>query len=150
MSKPFPLQTLLELARAHSDTAAAQLGVLNRHEREMVERLRTLIEYRREYTDNLARMARTGIGSVDWRNYREFIDKIDAAISQQRATVAVSKHEVQVGLQNWHSEQRKLKSFDTLSVRHHSAEIRRESVQEQKEQDEFALKGFLGRSVAMG
>ena len=150
MSKPFPLQTLLDLARAHSDSAAAQLGVLNRNDREMEERLRLLLEYRREYTDSLARMVSTGVSSVDWRNFREFIDKIDAAISQQRATVAVSKHEVQVGLQHWHSEQRRLKSFDTLSLRHHSAEIRRESVQEQKEQDEFALKGFLGRRVAMG
>jgi flagellar FliJ protein len=109
-----------------------------------------LVEYRREYTDNLARMASAGMSSVDWRNYRDFIDKIDAAIAQQRATVAVSRHEVQVGRQHWHSEQRKLKSFDTLSVRHHTAEIRRESVQEQKEQDEFALKGFLGGRVAMG
>ena len=150
MPKLFPLQTLLDLARAHSDSAAAQLGVLNRHDREMEERLRLLLEYRSEYAANLVRMAGEGISSVDWRNFREFIDKIDAAIAQQKQAVAAAKHGVQTGQLHWHTEQRKLKSFDTLSVRHHSVEFKRESRQEQKEQDEFALKGFLGRRVAMG
>lgn len=150
MSKPFPLQTLLELARAHSDDAAAKLGVLNRHDREMEERLQLLLEYRAEYAANLTRMAGEGMSSVDWRNFHEFIDKIDAAIVQQRQVVASAKNGVQAGQQQWHEEQRKLKSFDTLSVRHHSAEVKRESRQEQKEQDEFALKGFLNRRVAIG
>ncbi len=150
MSKPFPLQTLLDLAHAHSDSAAARLGALNRHDREMEERLRLLLEYRSEYTANLASMARVGMSSVDWCNFREFIDKIDAAIVQQSALVAVAKHEVEAGQHHWHAQQRKLKSFDTLSLRHRSLELKRESWQEQKEQDEFALKGFLVGRMVMG
>ena len=150
MSKPFPLQTLLDLARSDSDTAAAKLGILNGHDRDMEQRLQLLIEYRSEYAASLERMARIGMSSVDWRNFREFIDKIDVAIEQQREMVAESKHMVEDGQLHWHAQQRKVKSFDTLSVRHHSAELRRELRQEQKEQDEFALRGFLGRQAVMG
>lgn len=150
MSKPFPLQTLLDLAQADSNTAAARLGALNGHDREMQQRLQLLLEYRNEYAAHLARAAKVGMSSVDWRNFRGFIDKIDAAIAQQRESVAQAKNEVQTGQHHWHAQQRKLKSFDTLSARHRSVELKRESRQEQKEQDEFALKGFLGGRALMG
>ena len=150
MSKPFPLQTLLDLARSDSDGAAARLGALNGHDREMEERLLLLLEYRNEYRANLEQMARAGMSSVDWRNFREFIDKIDAAIVQQRQAVADAKHQLQAGQHHWHAQQRKLKSFDTLSSRHRTTELRIESRQEQKEQDEFAQKGFHGGPTVMG
>ena len=150
MSKPFPLQTLLNLAQVNSDTAAARLGALNGHDREMEQRLQLLLDYRGEYTAHLARVAKIGMNSVDWRNFREFIDKIDAAISLQRETVAQAKHQVQTGQHHWHAQQRRLKSFDTLSQRHRSAERKSEARQEQKEQDDFALKGFLGGRALMG
>jgi flagellar FliJ protein len=150
MSKPFPLQTLLDLAQVDSETAAARLGVLNGHDREMEQRLQLLLDYRSEYTAHLAHAARAGMNSVNWRNFREFIDKIDTAIAQQRESVAQAKHQVQTGQHHWHAQQRKLKSFDTLSQRHRSAERRAESRQEQKEQDDFALKGFLSGRMLMG
>ncbi len=150
MSKPFPLQTLLDLAQVNSDTAAARLGALNGHDREMEQRLQLLLDYRGEYTAHLARVAKIGMNSVDWRYFREFIDKIDAAISLQRETVAQAKHQVQTGQHHWHAQQRRLKSFDTLSQRHRSAERKSEARQEQKEQDDFALKGFLGGRALMG
>lgn len=148
MSKPFPLQTLLDLAQEGSDTAAARLGTLNGHDRNMELRLHQLLDYRSEYTANLARIAKIGMHSGDWRNFREFIDKIDAAIVQQRVNVAQAKVQVQTGRHQWHVQQRKLKSFDTLSQRHRSAERKSEARQEQKEQDDIALKGFLeGRAL---
>jgi len=149
MSKPFPLQSLLDLARNDSDTAAARLGALNGHDRAMEERLRLLLDYRSEYTARLARVGQTGMHSVGWRNFREFIDQIDAAIEQQRELVAAAKREVETGQHHWHAQQRKLKSFDTLSQRHRSAERSSEARQEQKEQDDFALKGFLSQRMLL-
>jgi len=52
MAKPFPLQTLRDLAQEGSDAAAARLGVVNGHERDMGERLRVLLEYRGEYASH--------------------------------------------------------------------------------------------------
>lgn len=150
MSKPFPLQTLLDLAQEGSDAAALQLGVVNGHDRDMQKRLQLLLEYRSEYTERLARVAQVGMHTVGWRNFREFIDKIDAAIEQQRELVAAARRQVETGQRHWRTQQRRLKSFDTLSQRHRSAEQKSAARQEQKEQDDFALKGFLSQRMMMG
>ncbi len=150
MPKPFPLQILLDLARTESDTATARLGTLNRHDRDMAQRLRLLLEYRREYNARLVRMTAGGVNSVDWCNCLEFIGKIDAAIAQQRETLAESKHQLHTGRNQWQEQRRKLKSLDTLSERHRALGLKHESKSEQKEQDEYALKGFLGGRVLMG
>jgi flagellar FliJ protein len=150
MSKPFPLQTLLDLALVNSDAAAARLCAINGQDREMEQRLQLLLDYRSEYTAHLAEVAKAGMNCVDWRNFHQFIDKIDAAIVQQRDAVAQSKHRVEAGQRQWHAEQRQVKSFDTLFQRHHATEVKREARQEQKEQDEFALRGFLGRQMLAG
>ena len=150
MSKPFPLQVLLNLAQEGSDAAAVQLGVVNGHDRDMQARLQLLLEYRAEYSARLTRVAQTGMHGAGWRNFREFIDKIDAAIEQQRELVAASKREVETGQHHWRAQQRRLKSFDTLSQRHRSAQRQSEARQEQKEQDDFALKGFLSRRMLTG
>ena len=150
MSKPFPLQILLNLAQEGSDAAAARLGTLNGHDRDMEQRLLLLVDYRNEYTAHLERIARVGMHSGDWRNYHEFIDKIDAAIVQQRENVAQSKNQVRTGQHQWHAQQRKLKSFNTLSQRHSVAERKSEARLEQKEQDDFALRGFLGGRALPG
>lgn len=150
MSKPFPLQTLLKLAQDGSDAAAMQLGVVNGHDRDMQARLQLLLDYRGEYTARLTRVAQTGMHSAGLRNFREFMDKIDVAIAQQRELVAASGREVETGQHHWRAQQRKLKSFDTLSQRHHSAERKCEARQEQKDQDDFALRNFFGRRMTMG
>jgi flagellar FliJ protein len=150
MSKPFPLQTLLDLALLNSDAAAARLCAINGQDREMEQRLQLLLDYRNEYTTHLSELAKVGMNSVDWRNFRRFLDKIDEAIVQQRDAVAQSKQRVKAGQIEWQAEQRQLKSYDTLFQRHLSVEVKREARQEQKEQDEFALRGFLGRRLLVG
>ena len=147
MAKPFPLQTLLELAQERSDAAAAQLGVVNGHERDMVQRLQVLLQYRGEYAARLTSVAQSGMHSVGLLNFREFIDKIDLAIAMQRELVAKAQRDVQTGQRHWHLERRKLKSFDTLSQRHFLADRKNEARREQKEQDDFALKDFLRRRL---
>jgi flagellar FliJ protein len=144
------MQILLDLAQEGCDAAAMQLGVVNGHDRDMQQRLQLLLEYRGEYTARLARIAESGMQSVGWRNFRNFIDKLDAAIEQQRELVAAAKLEVETGQIHWHAQQRRLKSFDTLSQRHYSAERKNEARQEQKEQDDFALRGFLSQRSMLG
>jgi len=95
-------------------------------------------------------VTQSGVHSMGLRNFREFIDKIDSAIELQRELLAMAKSEVETGQQHWHSEQRKLKSFDTLSQRHYAAERLSEARQEQKEQDELAMRGFRGRRALVG
>jgi flagellar FliJ protein len=145
MSKLFPLQILLDLAQEKSDEAASQLGVINGHDRAMQERLRLLLQYRDEYSARFTTEAQLGMGSAGWKNFHEFIDAIDAAIDQQREVAADARRKVAAGQSQWQAQQRKLKSFDTLSQRHHSLEQSNEARLEQKEQDDSVLKAYLGK-----
>ena len=150
MSKPFPLKTLLNLAQERSDAAAAQLGLVNGHARDTRNRLELLLDYHREYSNRLVSDAKLGIGSVGWLNFRQFIDTIDAAIEKQREMVAAAKQQVEAAKLHWHAEQGRLRSFETLAQRHHREQRVVEAKLEQKEQDNFALKDFLGGGRAGG
>lgn len=150
MSKPFPLKTLLDLAQERRDAAAAQLGVVNGHARDMQDRLQLLLDYRLEYTNRLVSDAKVGMGSVGWLNFRRFIDTIDAAIDKQREMVVAAQQQVEAGKQHWQAEQGRLRSFETLSQRHHREQRVVEAKLEQKEMDNFALKDFLGVRVLAG
>ncbi len=150
MSKPFPLKTLLDLAQERSDTAAAQLGMVNGHARDIQDRLQLLLNYRLEYSNRLVNDAKLGIGSVGWLNFRQFIATIDAAIEKQREMVVAAQHQLEASKQHWQAEQGRLRSFETLAQRHHRAQRVVEAKLEQKEQDNFALKDFLGDGRASG
>jgi len=150
MSKPFALQSLLDMAQSRTDAAAAALGVVNGHVRDMEQRLQMLHAYRQEYSDLLSRSARSGINSIGWQNFRLFLAHIDAAIVQQQALLDQARQRAQQSQSQWHAERRTLKSFDTLSQRHRTEEHRREARLEQKEQDSFALRSYLARALATG
>ncbi len=150
MSKPFPLKTLLDLAKERCDAAAAQLGVVNGQARDVQARLQLLLDYRLEYSNRLVRDAKLGIGSVGWLNFRRFIDTIDAAIEQQREMVVAAQHQVEASKQRWQQAQGRLRSFETLEQRHHREQRVVEARLEQKELDNFALKDHLGGGRAGG
>lgn len=150
MSKSFPLQTLLDLAQERNNAAAAQLGVVNGHERDMQDRLQLLLDYRREYSERFTSGAQVGMDSVGWRNFRQFINTLDVAIDKQRDMVTMARQQVQTGQRHWQEQQSRLKSFDTLSQRHHHGQRAAEARLEQKEQDNLALRGFSGARMMMG
>jgi flagellar FliJ protein len=149
MSKPFPMQVLLDLAHEGRDSAAASLGAANRDRTAQQQRLQLLLDYRHEYQRKLADAAQGGVAGLGLLNYRAFIERIDAAIEQQRLLLARAASEVEDQQRRWLEQQRKLKSFDALSHRHAASERRHEARREQKAQDDFAIKGFLGR-MALG
>lgn len=136
MSKPFPLQPLLNLAQMKNDTATRKLGQLNLQQHNTETQLETLLQYRRDYQDRLQAASLQGMDTVTLRNFQEFIYKLDNAIAQQRKSVEQSKLSTQMGRSEFSNTQRKLKSFDTLHQRHAQAEAKTEAKQEQKATDE--------------
>ena len=133
---------LLDLAQHRSDAAAAKLGQLNSREQEAEQKLHLLLGYRQDYQVRFQEFARNGIDQVELQNFRAFMGKLDAAITEQRKAAANSHTCVQAGMTDWHAQQRKLKSYDTLSQRHERAELLRAAKQEQREQDEQASKSL--------
>lgn len=142
MSKPFPLQALLDMANDRRDAAARRLGELIANETEDCRKLELLENYRSEYQAKFAEALRNGIDPQAMRNYSLFIGKLDEAIASQREVVDTARHRTSVGQKAWIDERSKAKAFDALSKRHEAREARDESKREQRLTDEHASKRF--------
>ena len=138
MTKRSALDTLLELAQTRTDDAARRLGALNTQGVDMEIKLVLLTEYWNEYSARFQISMQQGITAADWRNYQEFLNKLDAAIVQQREVLAATRQRVEAGQVAWQSAKRTLKSYDTLAQRQAGAEMLRMARHEQKETDERA------------
>jgi flagellar FliJ protein len=118
MTKPFSLQPLIGLALHQNDAATRKLGQLNKQQQSAQGKLEMLRQYRKNYQERLQTSTQSGINPTELRNFQEFINKLDEAISQQLKLVAHSTTSTQVGRSEFDTTQRKLKSFDTLKQRH--------------------------------
>ena len=140
MVKPFTLQTVLELMQMRADDATRQLARLIASERDARSRLGLLTQYRDDYGARFQEAARGGLPQREWRNYQEFINRLDEAIEIQRKSVLQQALDTAAGQASWQQQRGKLKAFDTLSTRHYASESARQLKWEQKIQDEFAAR----------
>ena len=138
MNKTFSLKSLLDLAQAHTNTAARNLGLSFTREQAEEQKLQMLTNYRLDYLANIQKSLQKGVSPASWANYQEFMNKLDLAVKQQSEVVAHWQRQAIASRQELEAQQRRLKSYDTLSQRHHKAVSRREGQREQKEHDEFA------------
>ncbi len=140
MARPFSLQTVLELMQSRSDEATQRLARLIAAERDAQNKLLMLQQYRDEYSIRFRQAAQDGLGQPEWRNYQEFMNRLDQAIDQQRQNVLVQQGCTAAGQTAWQQQRTRLKAFDALADRHRASEVRSELRQEQKAQDEFATR----------
>ena len=138
MSKKFPLQVLQDLAQNRSDEATRALGAVMSEEQAMQHKLDLLLKYREDYREKFRAAIRTGMNQMGWRNYQDFLDKLERAIDQQRAALAHSRHATSLAREEWRVRQSRLKAYDTLSERHQQRAQKAEARREQREQDEIA------------
>ena len=138
MSKPFALQTIHELMQTRADDATQLLARLIASERNAKDKLEMLRKYRDDYADKFRQAAQNGLTPGEWRNYQEFLGRLDEAIEAQGQAVAQQVQRTASGQAHWQHQQMKLKAFDTLSERHYASENAQELKREQKNQDEFA------------
>jgi flagellar protein FliJ len=136
MKKPFSLQPLMNLVQHQNDSATHKLGQLNKQEHNAQSKLEMLQQYRKDYQARLQEATRNGIDQVQLRNFHEFINKLDEAISQQLKLVGQSKASTQVGRGEFDNARRKLKSFDTLQQRHIKTQKKAAEKSEQTAHDE--------------
>jgi flagellar FliJ protein len=140
MTKPFSLQTVLELMQVRADEATQHLARLIATERDAKSKLEMLQQYRDEYAARFQQAAQNGITQREWHNYQEFLNRLDEAIDSQRQTLALQAQNTAAGQAHWQQQRKKLKAFDTLSERHNASENAQDLRREQKTQDEFAAR----------
>ncbi len=138
MTKPFPLQPLLHLAKQKNESAIKNLGILNQQQHAALAKLSTLQQFRKDYQEKFQEAVANGMASVDLRNFQDFIYRLDQAIKQQEGVIELTTHSVKAGQADLIEAQRKMQSFDTLALRHQQAENIREAKLEQKIQDEHS------------
>lgn len=142
MNKAFHLQPLLDLSQLRLDEATRQLGQLIAGEQEASQRLALLTQYRDEYQGRFVAAATTGMGPEAWRNYQQFLGRLEQAIEQARTLADTSKQRTAAGQKNWLDKRGRLKAFDTLAQRHQQRALYSEGRREQKLGDEHAARRF--------
>ena len=140
MVKPFSLQSVLELMQERADAATQQLARLIAAEQNAKNKLQMLEQYRDEYATRFQQAALHGLSQSQWRNYQDFLGKLDEAIDSQRKILRQEEKNTAQGQANWQQQKRKVNAFDTLSERHFRFENQRVAKLDQKMQDEFAAR----------
>jgi flagellar FliJ protein len=75
-----------------------------------------------------------------WANFRDFLQKLDDAITQQTALVSESATRTVEGQKRWLGERNRVKAFDSLATKHAASERYLEGRQEQKAVDELSAR----------
>lgn len=145
MSKSFPLATLLELSSRETETAAKHLSAANGRLFELEEKLQQLISFREEYQNQFRESVTVGLGASDWRNFHDFMDRLEAAIAQQGEAVELHRKVVVTAQGDWLDARRKQAGYEALRNRHVAVEQKTQAKREQREQDEQALQLVLRR-----
>jgi len=137
MSKPFRLQPILDLASREAEKSAMTVGALSRQAAEFEAKLELLQQYREEYLDRF-REGMQGEGySNGHQNFHQFMDRLDTAVSQQRAVVAEAHQQLRLAQAEHQNRERRLKAFDKLADRHAAAERQTAARSDQKALDEM-------------
>lgn len=145
MPIPQPLDTLLELARHRTDEAIQRLGELQAEQVSAEQRLALLLDYRREYLDQLNARQQQGLSLAQWRNYQDFVETLDGAIAQQRAIAEQASDRLADGRGQWQQCRQKQNAYDTLAHRRAQEQRRADDRRDQQGSDERAARQFLQR-----
>jgi len=146
VTKPFSLQTLLDLSQLRMDEAGRRLNQLLASEQEAGARVALLQDYRAEYRQRFVAAVREGISREAMNNFQSFLGRLDEAIAQAQGLVEQSKQRTAVCQREWLDQRVQVKAYDTLSMRHFEREQRMADRQEQKVQDEHAARGHQSGS----
>ena len=145
MNDTFRLKTVQDLAERRRDTAAIQLGTLNAEAAKAEAKLNMLITYREDYRERFRSSVHQDVHTAGWKNFQEFLVKLDEAIDQQRAVVLASQQAVHRGQREWQSKQKQVKAYDTLEQRHDLVQANRLKKLDQRLMDDFAARGYSAR-----
>ena len=140
MPSEFPLKTLREVAEIRTDTAAANLGTLMQNLQRQEAKLALLVQYRTEYQERLFEARRRGLDGLALRNFHDFLERLEHALTEQRTAVVHAKCSVERGRDEWRTLGQRSRAYDTLSQRFDSSEQRRAAAAEQKQQDDHAAR----------
>ncbi len=134
-SKQGRLDLVKQVFEKREQKLAQEMGQFNAQLDQAVTQLRQL----RDHRDRHAAALRSGLSTDPSRmqNQQAFHQRLNDAISQQELLIQRAELERAELRKRWLAKRRRTLSVDKLSEMRHAAELRAESVQEQKQQDEI-------------
>ncbi|RJG08327.1 flagellar export protein FliJ, partial [Noviherbaspirillum cavernae] len=107
------------------------------------QKLAMLMQYREDYVLRFQVKLSAGVSASGYRNFQQFLDKLDEAIKGQQRVVQDATRRVGNERTAWQGCERKRMSYDILAERTLKVQQLKESRRDQKQTDEFAARQLL-------
>lgn len=143
MATSSALGTLIELATRDTDEAAKRLGKCMKAAEECEQKLELLKQYRDDYAARFQQNLSAGLTASGYRNYQQFLDKLEQAIGSQQQVVRDAHGRVEREKKAWQDCERKRMSYGTLADRADKAQQIKDNKRDQKQMDEHAARQLL-------
>lgn len=140
MKNTTALDTLLALSGREADAAAERLGRAMAQRSDAHQRLDMLNQLRDEYAQRMRNAAGSGLSFASYRNYQQFMQKIEQAIAGQQDIEAAASVRAEYAQQEWQARRHEGKTWELLRNRAQQVIDRKASVAERKLMDEFAAR----------
>jgi len=145
MKKPQRLQVIIDLNVKNEEKALQELGVVQVKKRQLEAELDSLQHYLKEYTQQYQVIVQSGINITQLIERRVFMNKLAQGIEEQQQLIQQTEEQFHLVKRNWERQHQKTQSLKKLCEAALAEELMRENRQEQKEQDEQAIrKGRVG------
>lgn len=142
MSRENRMNVLIELAQNGVDAAAGSLQSISQQHEQALHQMHTLQEYRTDYMQRLQETAGSGLSVSNYHNFRQFIATLDEAITQQNKVVGQLGDRLARGREAWHTEKRRLASYETLQSRYAEQRALTQNRSEQRANDDLSARQF--------
>lgn len=140
MASKAQLETLMDLARRETDSAAKRLGVALKAVDDARQKHHMLVGYQNEYIQRFEAAQAAGITPMAYRNFVAFIDKLDTAVKGQLEMIRHAELRCEQEKAAWQASERKRMSYSTLNDRADAAALKLENKRDQKQMDEHAAR----------
>ena len=136
MSRSKRMRSVAELAEAEEQTASRRLGESLEFLKAQEAKLEELEGYRKSYTQNLSDAGGRGTDAIRLGDYRAFLDRLGAAITQQTDLVKQAQDDCETKRQMWFAARRRLQALSEVVKRYASEENLKAERREQAEADD--------------
>ncbi len=130
------LQPVAKVAKANERNAARQMGETMRRANEQKAQLETLVGYREEYYKHYAAASRQGLSARQLQEYQVFLQRLDAAIAEQRQQVDQALRQCEQSRSQWQGRHNHSRMIDKVVERRN--QVRQQTLERnlQKELDD--------------
>jgi len=138
---------LLDLANKDVGKAVEALAGAIHTQKEAEDRLAMLEKFHDDYLESHAASARIGLTAEELKNQQVFMQRLNAAISQQRKIVTSCATQAEHRRTEWQGNTMKLKSYGVLNKRLETTLVQQAGKREQCLLDEFSTRKFSANAA---